>query len=198
MEKKKKVIKYGIDEFGTLGVNAVSLVDMPAIEDDFIALKSEEVKLAAVNDERRMVYGALLIPDKEILRIDQETGEEYYVVFPRDVIEAVAHKFMRTNSHHSATVMHEAAVTGCVIVESWIKEGAEDKSVALGLTEQPDGTWYAGMKIDNDQMWAEVKAGNLRGFSIEGFFRDMSEKLSAESALLAEIEAILAAHINPQ
>lgn len=190
-KKKKKVIKYGIDEFGTLGVNAVSLVDMPAIEDDFIALKSEVVKLAAVNNGRRIVYGALLIPDKEIMRVDKETGEEYFVVFPRDVIEAVAHKFMRTNSHHSATVMHEAAVTGCVMVESWIKEGAEDKSIALGLTAQPDGTWYGGMKIDNDQMWEEVKQGNLRGFSIEGFFRDMSEKLSMEAAILSEIEALL-------
>jgi len=196
MEKKKKVIKYGIDEFGTLGVNAISLVDYPAIEDDFVALKAEEVKLAAVNDERRIVYGALLIPDKEILRIDAETQDEYYVVFPRDVIEAVAHKFMRTNSHHSATVMHEAAITGCVLVESWIKEGKEDKSIALGLTEQPDGTWYGGMKIDNDEMWAEVKEGNLRGFTIEGFFRDMSEQLSKESALLAEIEAILKQHTN--
>lgn len=191
MEKKKKVIKYGIDEFGTLGVNAVSLVDYPAIEDDFIALKVDEVKMAAVNDERRIVYGALLIPDKEIMRVDKKTGEEYFVVFPRDVIEAVAHKFMRTNSHHSATVMHEAAVTGCVMVESWIKEGAEDKSIALGLTAQPDGTWYGGMKIDNDQMWEEVKQGNLRGFSIEGFFRDMSEKLSMEAAILSEIEALL-------
>ena len=191
MENKKKVIKYGIDEFGTLGVNAVSLVDYPAIEDDFIALKVDDVKMAAVNDERRIVYGALLIPDKEIMRVDKETGEEYYVVFPRDVIEAVAHKFMRTNSHHSATVMHEAAVTGCVMVESWIKEGAEDKSIALGLTAQPDGTWYGGMKIDNDQMWEEDKAGNLRGFSIEGFFRDMSEKLSMEAAILSEIEALL-------
>jgi len=191
MEKKKKVIKYGIDEFGTLGVNAVSLVDYPAIEDDFIALKADDVKLAAVNNERRMVYGALLIPDKEILRIDEETQEEYFVVFPRDVIEAIAHKFMRTNSHHSATVMHEAAVTGCVMVESWIKEGAEDKSIALGLTAQPDGTWYGGMKIDNNQMWEEVKQGNLRGFSIEGFFRDMSEKLSMEAAILSEIEALL-------
>lgn len=190
-KKKKKVIKYGIDEFGTLGVNAVSLVDYPAIEDDFIALKVDDVKMAAVNDERRIVYGALLIPDKEIMRVDKETGEEYFVVFPRDVIEAVAHKFMRTNSHHSATVMHEAAVTGCVMVESWIKEGAEDKSIALGLTAQPDGTWYGGMKIDNDQMWEEVKQGNLRGFSIEGFFRDMSEKLSMEAAILSEIEALL-------
>ena len=191
MEKKKKVIKYGIDEFGTLGVNAVSLVDYPAIEDDFIALKADEVKMAAVNDERRIVYGALLIPDKEIMRVDIETGDEYFVVFPRDVIEAVAHKFMRTNSHHSATVMHEAVVTGCIMVESWIKEGAEDKSIALGLTTQPDGTWYGGMKIDNDQMWEEVKQGNLRGFSIEGLFRDMSEKLSMEAAILSEIETLL-------
>ena len=59
-------------------------------------------------------------------------------------------------------------------------QGAEDKSIALGLTAQPDGTWYGGMKIDNNQMWEEVKQGNLRGFSIEGFFRDMSEKLSME------------------
>jgi hypothetical protein len=193
MEKKKKVIRYGLDDAGMLGVNIVSFVDYPAIEDDFIALQrhgNAQIKLSAVNEEKRMVYGAAMIPEKEILRIDAETGEEFFVVFPAEVIEAVVRKFMRTNSHHNVNLMHEYAVDGVTFVECWLKHSDADKSIALGLTPQPNGTWYLGAHVENEAVWEEVKNGELRGFSIEGFFRDMSSQFAIDADLQRLIDDI--------
>lgn len=194
MNKPKKVITFDIDEDGMKGVKAVSLVDFPAIESNFIALGKAEVKLSTVSEERRMLYGAALIPDKLILRIDPETKEEYYVRFPKKSIERIAYNFMKAGNHHNATFMHEFSIAGCTVVETWLKENENDKSVALGL-DAPDGTWFIGMKVDSDEVWQEVKDGKVMGFSIEGFFDSVDQAFrvaepSEEEKILNEIEAL--------
>jgi hypothetical protein len=80
------------------------------------------------------------------------------------------------------------------IVESWLKEGDSDKSLALGLSDLPNGTWFIGAKVDDDNVWNEVKSGNIRGFSIEGMFVEEAVEMkvqSVESSLLKEIERVL-------
>ena len=192
----KKIITFDIDENGMKGVKAVSLVDVPAIESNWIALRNEDhVKLSTINDERRMLYGAALIPDKLIMRIDKETKEEYFIRFPKKSIERIAYNYMKSGNQHNATFMHEFTVQGCTVVESWVKEGDSDKSTHLGL-EVPDGTWLIGMKVDSDEVWSRVKAGEVLGFSIEGMFDSIDEAFKAEQhtdpsdELLKEIEAL--------
>jgi hypothetical protein len=187
---KKKVVQYGLDENGHLGVYAISLVEFPAIETDFIALaKQEQIKLSVVDGERRMLYGPALIPDKEILRIDKN-GEEYFALFPKEIIMSVAHGFLKKNQHHNATLEHAVEIDGCTVVESWLKEGEQDKAAHLGF-DLPDGTWMIGLKVDRDDVWEEVKAGKVKGFSIEGLFTNIGEQFSRvadEDLLLKEIE----------
>jgi hypothetical protein len=195
MNKKRKVKTYGLDENGLLGVYAVSVVEFPAIEEDFVALsKAQGFKLAAVNEEKRMLYGPALIPDKEIMRLD-ENGEEYFVTFPRAVVEQLAQLFFKKNQHHNATFEHAFSVSGMTVVETWIKRGEQDTSLALGLSSAlPEGTWFIGMKVDNDDVWNEVKAGKVKGFSIEGMFMDIGEKLSRacdEDRIFAQLETLL-------
>jgi hypothetical protein len=172
----------------------MGLVDVPAIEENWIAL--QHIKLSAVNDERRMIYGPAMIPDKEILRVDAGTLEEYYVVFRKATIESVAHQFFQKNLHHNANIDHKYPVNGVTVVESWIKEGDADKSIALGMNELPDGTWFIGAKVEDDSVWNDIKAGKVRGFSIEGYFSEvnvsMAECNTNEKLFLAEIEKLFA------
>ena len=191
---KKRIVKCVIDENGMLGLTAMGLVDVPAIEENWVALSSEKVKLSSVDKERRMLYGAALIPEKLILRIDKN-NEEYYMKFERETIERLAHDFYKKNLHHTTNLQHQYPVTGVTIVESWLKEGNSDKSLALGLSDLPDGTWFIGAKVDDDTVWEEVKSGAIRGFSIEGMFTEQSVEMHAmnvEALLIKEIESVLA------
>lgn len=188
---KKKIVKCIIDPNGNLGVDAISLVEFPAIESNWVALK-KEVKLEAIDNERRMLYGPALIPDKPILRVDKETGEEYYIVFDKETIYNCAHAFMKNGFQHSHTFEHAKPIEGVTVVESWYKESEQDKSTYLGM-DVPVGTWVIGSKVDNSDVWASVKEGKVKGFSIEGYFDHVGLSMGAvspESLALAEIEKL--------
>jgi hypothetical protein len=195
--EKRKVVKCVIDEEGRLGITAMGLVDMPAIEENWIALS--KMQLSAVNDERRMLYGPALIPDKEILRYDDK-GEPYYVYFEKTTVQAIAHQFFKKNLQHSTNLQHEIPVTGVTVVESWLKEGKNDKSIELGLPELPDGTWFIGTKVDEEHVWNDVKEGKIKGYSIEGFFNEVGVAMSGvknyEAELVLELDQLLS-KVNP-
>lgn len=189
--EKKKILKCVIDAEGNLGVDAISLVEFPAIESNWVALKAE-TKLQALDNERRMLYGPALIPDKPILRIDKKTGEEYYIVFDKETIYNCAHAFLKNGFQKAHTFQHEKSIEGVTVVESWYKESEQDKSVFLGM-DVPVGTWVIGSKVDNPEIWAEVKKGTVKGFSIEGYFDHVGLSLSRtpEELLIMEIEQLL-------
>ena len=164
MAKKIKKFKVGTDS----ETYAISLVYEPAIEETLVALeKQNEVKVQLANEEKHMVYSAVLVPDKDIYRFDGEN--EYYVNFTKESIEKMSQEFMKEYRQHEVTLDHEDMANEVCIVESWIKTDMyKDKSVALGLNENlPIGTWFAGMKVNNVEVWDRVKAGELRGFSVE-------------------------------
>lgn len=181
-----KVIEYTIDDSGYLGVNAISLVENPAIEVDFVALSKTTIKQAAIEEgERKMLFGAVMIPDQLIYRVNG-MGEAYYCKYSKETINKISQEYLKRNMHHNSNLEHQIPVAGCVVVESWIKEGEHDKSMNFGFNF-PDGTWCIGMKIDNDEVWQDIKQGNVKGFSLEGFFTEMSEEYLAEQ----EIEKIM-------
>jgi hypothetical protein len=178
-----------------LGVNAVSVVEDPAIESNFITLKEEnKIELAEVSKERRILLGAALIPNKPILRIEDE--KEYYIFFSKETIAKVALMFAKNKYSDQVTEEHEKPVKGMTIFESWLTEDKEkDKSAFYGL-DVPVGTWCISMKADNDDIYNLAKQGKIKGFSIEGYFSDKVEKkeLSREDEevkILSEIMAML-------
>ena len=195
--EKRKVVKCVIDEEGRLGITAMGLVDSPAMEENWIALS--KIQLAKVDKERRMLYGPALIPDKQILRYD-EKGEPYYVYFEKKTVQQIAHQFFKKNLQHTTNLQHEIPVTGVTVVESWLKEGDLDKSIQLGLPNLPDGTWYIGTFVDEDNVWQEVLEGKVKGYSIEGFFNEVGVAMSGvknyEAELLLEIDQLLS-NVNP-
>jgi hypothetical protein len=184
------------------GVFANSFVESPAIERDFVFF-GKEIHFQAVSDEKRLVAGAMLIPNKKILRLDGE-GNPYYVYFTPETIEMIARKFMKNKFNGEVTVEHGKKVNGVYLTESWIVEqSAKDKSNIYGFT-LPKGTWFGIYKVDNDNVWEKVKNGTFKGYSIEGLFehRVSTIKLSLEKEIddltddeaemfLSEIKALI-------
>lgn len=163
------------DELELNGIEAISVVENPAIESDFIALKSQDVKLAEVNAEKRLLMGALLIPNKPIYRRNGE--DEYYIYFSKDTVLKASQKYLMNNNQHNATMEHQYDISGLTLVESWIVEDeVHDKSRKYGL-DVPVGTWMGSVKVNNDEVWNDyVKTGKVKGFSIEGYFVDKMER----------------------
>lgn len=158
------------------GIDAISVVEHPAIEEDFVALKSAEVKLAEVDSEKRILMGALLIPNKPIYRRNNE-GDEYYIYFSRKTVHRASQLFLQRGNQANSTLEHAEELQGLTLVESWVKEDmVHDKSVKYGM-EVPLGTWMGAVKVENDDIWNNyVKTGKVKGFSIEGYFADKMER----------------------
>ncbi len=170
-----KIVELILDENSELGIEAISVVENPAIEEDFIALKSQEIKLAEVDKEKRILMGALLVPNKPIYRRSGE--DEYYIYFSKDTVEKASQMYLMQGNQNNSTLEHQYELNGLSLVESWIVEDkVHDKSVKYGM-DLPIGTWMGSVKVNNDKVWNEfVKTGKVKGFSIEGYFADKMER----------------------
>jgi hypothetical protein len=191
-------------------VFAISLVEEPAIESNFVFFDKEKVQFAALNDEKRLVMGPILIPDKQILRIDGE-GKPYHVFFKPETIKKLSEMYLKKKYTDKSTLEHDKKINGVTLVESWIKESVTKDKSALYNLNVPVGTWMGTFKIDNDEIWNDyVKTGEVKGFSIEGLFghnlvsaamvdetyltKEISDLSEEEAAMvLSKIRAILEA-----
>ena len=179
------IIELFIDETDEVsGIEAISVVENPAIESDFIALKNQEFKLAEVDKEKRILMGAALIPNKPIYRTSGE--QEYYIYFSKDTVRKASELFFIKGNQNNTTLEHQLELKGLTAVESWIVESEQDKSRMYDL-DVPIGTWMVSMKVNNDDVWKQVKEGKVKGFSIEGYFADKLERPN-EPNNLSEIE----------
>lgn len=174
------------------GIDAISIVENPAIEEDFIALNSEqkEYHFAEVSKEKKIIMGAMLIPDKPIYRRDEENGE-YYIYFSQDTIRKCMEMFFQNGNQGNATFEHQESITGLTMVESWIVEDTEKDKSNLYNLNVPVGTWMGTIKVENDVIWNEfIKTKKVKGFSIEGYFADKAKlPLSKIDQVDEEIEA---------
>jgi len=202
----ERIIELIIDEENEFsGIEAISVVENPAIEEDFIALKEhKEVKLAEVDKEKRILMGAALIPNKKIYRNSGE--EEYYIFFSEDTVRKASELFLMKGNQNNSTLEHNVELEGMSVVESWIIEDEKkDKSRKYDF-DLPVGTWMVSVKVNNDNVWNQVKAGEVKGFSIEGYFADKMDgpkeslpeqmcsecldELNAEYELLEALESL--------
>jgi hypothetical protein len=192
-----KIIELILDEAqNIMGIDAISIVENPAIEENFLALKSDEIKLAEVSKDKKILMGALLIPNKPIFR----TGDEgdYYIYFSKDTVEKASQLYLKNGNQNNSTLEHQHELNGLTLVESWIVEDTKfDKSRKYNLNV-PVGTWMGSIKVNNDDVWNDyVKTGKVKGFSIEGFFVDKMQKPKVDMAeqkaqsLLSEIKNII-------
>lgn len=186
-----KIVELVIDSDSD-GIEAISLVDRPAIESNFIALSKEiEIKFSEVDTKRGILMGPALIPDKNIYR--KYGKDEFYVFFSKDTVRKASELYLMNGNQSNATLQHNKKIEGINLVESWIIEDEKmDKSVKYGFSE-PIGTWMVSLKVDNADIKKRILSGEVKGFSIEGYFTDkveMSQDID-DDKLVEEILKVL-------
>ena len=151
------------------GIDAISLVETPAIESNFIALSKQkhELYLKEINAEKKLLLGAALIPNKSIYRRGKDNSE-YYIYFSKDTVRQASELFFKKSNHKNATFEHENKIDGVTIVESWIVEDSKKDKTALYGLDVPVGTWMVSAKIDDQELYDKAKSGEIKGFSILG------------------------------
>lgn len=181
-----RVVELILDEEQDNFIEAISVVEYPAIEEDFVALKSQEFKFAEQDTEKKILIGPVLIPNKPIYRKNGE--DEYYIYFSRDTVRRASQLYLKQGNQSNSTLEHAEKINGLTLVESWIVEDKEnDKSNSYGM-DVPLGTWMGSVKVDNDEVWNDyVKTGKVKGFSIEGYFADKADMRESEDDLASEI-----------
>ena len=178
------------------GVDCISLVDRPAMGESWVKLAQIKTQFEAVNKEKRILFGPILIPNKPILRID-DTGNQFYVVFSKETIEQVRNRYHKEKHTSNFNAQHEATIgINGFMVESFIKDSTRGMNAPEKFNHLPDGTWFGSIKVEDDPMWTRfIETGVFTGFSIEGNFKpsmveDM-EILDKFHSFLNEINTIL-------
>jgi hypothetical protein len=186
---KLPVYKLDINEFDEeTGIDFVSLVENAAIQKDFLAFSETPIKFAIQDEEKRIVTGAAMIADLPIYRRDDIRGE-YYVVFDKESIFKIAKKWARSNQYNSVNAHHKTPImNGVSLFESYIIDRERGVMPPKGFEEVADGSWFVSYLIDNDEVWAKVKSGEFKGFSVEGVF-DFPE--DQEEQLIEQMKEIL-------
>jgi hypothetical protein len=172
------------------GIDAISIVEHPAIEENFVALNQQkEYKLAEADTDKRLLTGALLVPNKTIYRKDG--NDEYYIYFTRETVRKASEMFLMNGYQNNSTFEHKLELSGLSLVESWIVEDeVKDKSQIYDM-DLPIGTWVGTMKVTNEEVWQDfVKTGKVKGFSIEGYFVEKSKKEELSKEIEAGLELL--------
>ncbi len=186
-----------------LGVYAVSVVETPAMESQFITLKKQQIQLAEVDEKKHILAGVVLIPDKDVYR--NQDGREFNIRFSADTIEQVANNFIKNGYQGNSSLEHQDQLQGVSIVQSWVvKDPENDTANAYGLPKEDikKGSWVALYKCDNKEIYNKALKGEIKGFSIDGLFslekvnlkrETMKEDLvNLKNDLLSEFKAIFA------
>jgi hypothetical protein len=187
--EKFPLINMTIDDHEETGVDFIALVDTPAIEREWMAFNAQVPKLEfkVDNEEQRLIMGAIMVADLPIYRRDENIGE-YYVRFDADTIKKIVHRYFKNGYTSNVNLDHADKAEGVYLVESFIID--ERKRTPEGFAKLPNGSWFGTMKVENDDVWAKVKDGTFRGFSIEGIFTDKSEK-ELDKKLIDEVIRVL-------
>ena len=180
-----KTYKAIFNKEETEGVFGISLVHDPAMQGQFIALSKEKVKFSAVDEEKRILIGLVLEPNKPIYR--NQNGHEFNIVFDEDTVKELSYNFFKASHHQNSSIEHDTPIEGVTFVESWIVDDVQkDKSAVYGLS-YPKGSWIATMKVDSEEVWNKyVKTGEVLGFSIDAVIKleeiKMDEKVELKEA----------------
>ena len=191
-------IELIIDEqLGEEGINAISLVEFPAIEENFVALSKDQhkVEFKTVDKEKRIIVGLALVPDKLIYR--RRGDYEYNITFSKETVRKASELYLKRLKNNNTTLEHQEFTSGVSVIESWIVEDPKQDKTSLYNLNAKEGDWAVVMKIDNDAVWQDVKNGKYLGLSIEGIFSDKKqEDMSAVEDMTEEEAKILLQEIK--
>lgn len=182
-----KVFYINIDEMDGTGIDAISLVDVPAVQRNFLCFGEEKPVKLNFDDSKHIITGVVCLADTPIYRYNEKYGE-YYVVFTKETIQKMVEKFARMDLFKQVNLQHddEKFVDGIYMIESYIVNSG--RGIApVEFADIPDGSWVASYKVDNEDLWKEIVNGNkLNGFSLQGLFNLSPEKFEEAEAPKAE------------
>ena len=182
-------IELFIEDFNQDGIKAISFVNDPAIEENWVALNKQEIAFKSIDDDKRIVVGIALKPDLLIPRVKGDY--QFNVIFSKETVKQASHLYLKQLNNNEATLEHEEKAEGLSVVESWLVEDPKnDKSNIYGL-EASEGDWVVMMSVDNEDVWAKVKDGTFLGYSIEGSFADRVIEASKPKEMTEERAAEL-------
>lgn len=163
---KKYELKY---TKGEDGVFCMSTVENPATKTQLVMFDDELTAMEFQDDEKRVIYSVAMRPNMLIPRKDIN-GEPAMVFYSEETVNDLQQNFFKNNSHNGATINHDKNVRKDMYAfESWIVQDPEkDKATSLGLQVQK-GDWVLAQKVDNPEVWEDIKKGKLTGFSIEAY-----------------------------
>ena len=174
------------------GIYAISLVEFPAIEENFVALSQHKVEFKTLDEDKRIVVGLALVPNKKIYR--RKKDYEYNIVFSDETVRKASELYLKSLKNNNTTLEHQSLTSGVSVIESWIVEDERmDKSNLYGLNASK-GSWVVTMKVDNDNVWDDIKKKKYLGLSIEGIFSDkvdLSNNKTEEEITIEQIKEIL-------
>lgn len=154
------------------GIDAISVVGSPAMESQFIMLSEEKrVSFAKIDNEKQILLGVAMIPEKKIYRVDPDTNEEFEVFFSKETIKRASELYLKKGNQSNANLEHSKLTISGTVVESWIVEDIEKDKTALYGIDAPVGSWAVAMKVESKEDW-ELCKENGTGFSIEGMFNE--------------------------
>lgn len=165
--------KIVIDDSETTGMEAISFVNMPAIESDFLKLNNnkKEPKLIVLEKEgeyKQVLAGLALVPNKVMYR--NNDGFEYYVYFEAQEIEKIRDKFHKSKLTDVVNLQHNSKdVVDAYLIESYIVNSEErlNEVKSQGIDDVVMGSWYVQYKIEDKEVFKKALDGELNGFSIE-------------------------------
>jgi len=171
------------------GISAISLVEFPAIEENFVALSKDQhkVEFKTIDKEKRIIVGLALVPNKLIYR--RRGDYEYNITFSKETVRKASELYLKRLKNNNTTLEHEELTSGVSVIESWIVENPSKDKTALYDLNAKEGDWAVVMKVDNDAVWQDVKNGRYLGLSIEGIFSDKQQEEMSSIEDMNENEA---------
>ena len=169
MEKELPLYELRIDPKRKSLVNAIALVEDPAIQSDFFYFSNQKELHFKADDEKQELIGLAMIPDLKIYRRNLETDFEYNVVFTKETIRDTAKTFFQNGFQSNLNLNHTVTPAGSYIFQSYIVDLEKGINAPKGL-QSIDGSWVVGVKVEDKSVWEQIKAGTVKGFSIEGIF----------------------------
>lgn len=189
---EKEIFELIIDESQDSGVDYIALVDYPAIESNWMAFSEQKPKMqfAIQDEEKRIVSGYFMKADLPIVRVDSE--KEFYVVFRKDTIRDIVYKFMKNGFNSQTNLMHDdkARLDNVFVFESLLIDSERGIKAPDNFEDAPDGSWWGSMRVENDDVWEQIKQGTFSGFSVEGIFKP-SRVVTEEEETIEKIKRLL-------
>jgi hypothetical protein len=190
--EKIEVFELVIDTDDESGVTAIALVDQPAIDSNWMAFSQQtEYKFAVKDEEKRIIEGYFMVADLLIPRIG-ENGEKFFVKFSAKTIEQIREKQSRLGLNNNFNLMHDPRqiAEGVYMLDNLIIDNERGKVAPKEFEKVPNGSLWGSAKVDNDEIWEQVKNGEFKGFSVEGMFKQLEPVTMDEETINKIIKTI--------